>query len=167
MLERYLFSSAVTSDWAFSVAVNIFFQHFIQCKDSSDSCFRSRRNLDSHHCGLYSVFTVVLATISQTILFHLIHSFAPFYLTVFFSPAPELHLSFILLLFQVFVHHPPNAVIRSLGVSIPLYKYKQTQKSLTWSTFITLLQWLFFGLLFQTKFSCIFLLLPFFQPFLY
>lgn len=128
-MERYLFSSAVTSNRVSSGAVTIFFQHFIQCKDSSDSCFRSRRNLDSHHCGLYSVFTVVLATISQIIQFYLIHSFAPFYLTVtvFFSPAPELHLSFILL-FQVFVHHPPNAVIRALGITIPLYKYRMRHR---------------------------------------
>lgn len=124
VLKRYLFSSAVISDGVFNVAVKIFFQHFIQCKDYSDSCFRSRRNLDSHHCGLYSVFTVVLATISQTTLFHLIHTFAPFYLTVFFSPAPELHPSFVLLLLQVFVHHPPDAGIGSLGVNIPPYKYK-------------------------------------------
>lgn len=121
-----VFSSAVISDWVFRVAVNIFFQHFTQCKDYSDSSFQSGRNLDSHHCGLYSVFTVFLATISQTILFHLIHSFAPFYLTVtvFFSPAPELHPSFVLLLLQVFVHHPADSGTGSLGVSIPLWKYK-------------------------------------------
>lgn len=71
------------SDWLFTVAVNVFFQHFIQCKDYSDSCFRSGRNLDSHHCGLYSVFTVILATISQTILFHFIS------LLLSFSPQPQ------------------------------------------------------------------------------
>lgn len=97
VLKRYLFSSAGISDGIFNVAVNIFFQHFTQCKDSSDSCFRSRRNLDSHHCGLYSVLTVVLATISQTTLF-IWSTLLPHFISLLlsFSPHPQ---NCILLLF--------------------------------------------------------------------